>query len=261
MSLMNYKFENCSMDDVKELILEYASSLSSPFDSFLEDHIAASEFYRIFIGLSLVGYLAIFKKELLTQFYIKREDLKYGQEIFRSALQEFRIKEAFVTTGDELLLSLAMDDYESVEKQAYFFQDCKEYSYNKGYYPGEFRLASSNEIEEIEKVSGDFFDKLYEQVENGQIFIFKENDVLLGVGIREPGVVLDKYTSIGMFVNEGYRQKGIGRTIISKLREWCYENTTIPICGCWYYNTNSKLTLESTGFVTKTRLLRFKMKI
>jgi len=58
-----------------------------------------------------------------------------------------------------------------------------------------------------------------------------------------------------MFTNELYRRRGIGRTIIFNLRKWCYENNQTPICGCWYYNENSKMTLESVGFVTKTRLL------
>lgn len=82
-----------------------------------------------------------------------------------------------------------------------------------------------------------------------------ENAILLGAGIIEKGRVLKGYTSVGMFTNEAYRQKGIGRTIITNLKNWCYDNDQIPICGCWYYNTNSKMTLESSGFVTKTRLL------
>lgn len=61
-----------------------------------------------------------------------------------------------------------------------------------------------------------------------------------------------------MFTSVVYRKKGIGKAIITKLKRLCYENGEIPICGCWYYNNNSKKTLESCGFVTKTRLLKIK---
>jgi hypothetical protein len=49
---------------------------------------------------------------------------------------------------------------------------------------------------------------------------------------------------------------GIGRSIIIHLRNICIEKGLTPMAGCWYYNHNSKNTLESTGFITKTRLLR-----
>ena len=61
--------------------------------------------------------------------------------------------------------------------------------------------------------------------------------------------------SIGMSVYPDHRCKGVGRSIIMHLTEISREKRFTPICGCWYYNHNSKLTLESAGFVSKTRLL------
>ncbi|MCM1988233.1 hypothetical protein [Oceanirhabdus seepicola] len=253
---MKFQFKPCKMEDINLLMQEYINTLSSPFDSFLDDHIVASEFYLITDTIDSIGYCAIYEGKLLTQFYISFKYLKYGQDIFKSILKEFTIESAFVTTSDELLLSLALDQSEIVKKQAYFFQDNKEVDTSvKLYKNGDFRIANKEDISEIKKVSGDFFDKLEEQVDNNQIFIFTEDNILLGAGIIEKGRVLKGFTSIGMYTNELYRRKGIGRTIIFNLKKWCYENNQIPICGCWYYNENSKMTLESVGFVTKTRLL------
>ncbi len=171
-------------------------------------------------------------------------------------LQKFDLVNAFVPTCDELLLSLVLDKEVIVEKQAYFFQDGKIPADSSNLYnSGVFRVATKEDIPEILRVTTDFFDKLEERVEREEIFVLMENAILLGAGIIEKGRVLKGYTSVGMFTNEAYRQKGIGRTIITNLKNWCYENNQIPICGCWYYNTKSKMTLESSGFVTKTRLL------
>lgn len=93
--------------------------------------------------------------------------------------------------------------------------------------------------------------------EKEELFTFTKDDILLGVGVFERSKLLNGYASIGMFTNESYRQQGVGQTIIDHLKRWCYEHHMIPICGCWYYNTNSKKTLERAGMVTKTILLNF----
>jgi len=243
------------MKEITYLIDEYIKTLSSPFDSFLEDHIVSSKFYTIKKDLCTIGYFAIHEDKMLTQFYLQHSYINLSQRIFDEVLQKFNLVNAFVPTCDELLLSLVMDKEVVVKKQAYFFQDGKvTVDSSKLYNSGTFRVALKKDIPEILRVTTDFFDKLEERVDRDEIFVFMEDDILLGTGIIEKGRVLKGYTSVGMFTNEEYRQKGIGRTIITNLKNWCYENNQIPICGCWYYNTKSKMTLESSGFVTKTRL-------
>ena len=253
---MNYTFSKCAAVEIQALIEAYIKTLSSPFDSFLEDHIAASDFYSINAETGTIGYFAIDKEFCITQFYLKREHLKYSQKLFKDILEQYQIKHALVFTGDELFLSLLLDQEIELKKQAYFFQDSGvAVDENALYQGGSFRPAIKDDIPLILLVSGDFFDSLEARVERGEIFVLKDGEILLGAGIIEHGRILKGYTSIGMFTNEQYRQKGIGRTIITRLKQWCYENGYIPICGCWYYNHNSQKTLESAGMVTKTRLL------
>lgn len=252
---MNFTYKKCTSAVMEPLIDEYAKTLSSPFDSFLEDHIATSDFLSISEGNNTVGYFAFNKDGYITQFYLRKEYLKYSQSIFQDVLKQYQIKKALVFTGDELFLSMVLDQEHVLTRQAYFFQDSKAPIDDNILYKGEFRLAVKDDILLILQVSTDFFDSLEARVERGEIFVFKEGKELLGAGIVEHGKVLKGYTSIGMFVNEQHRQKGIGRTIITRLKKWCYENGRTPICGCWYYNHNSKKTLESAGMVTRTRLL------
>jgi GNAT superfamily N-acetyltransferase len=253
---MNYLYKQCTTDQIIPFIEEYAGTLSSPFDSYLEDHIAASSFYSIHMDTADIGYFAFNKDSYITQFYLKGQYLKHAQPIFKDILEKYKIEHALVFTGDELFLSLVLDQEIVLKKQAYFFQDSRGAIDEAVLYQnGSFRTAVKEDVPLILQVSGDFFDSLETRVERGEIFVFKDNDTLLGAGIMEHSKILKGYTSIGMFVHEQYRQKGIGKTIIIKLKQWCYENGITPICGCWYFNHNSKKTLESVGMVTRTRLL------
>lgn len=253
---MSYAYTKCTSTEIQPLVEDYIKTLSSPFDSYLEDHIVASDFYSIKIDTDFIGYFSFNKDFYITQFYLRKEYLKDSQQIFKDVLKQYEIKNALVFTGDELFLSLVLDQEIIIKKQAYFFQDSGLTTDEaKLYQGGCFRIAIKDDVPLILQVSGDFFDSLDTRVERGEIFVFKDGEVLLGAGIVEHGKILKGHTSIGMFTNEQYRQKGIGRTIITRLKKWCYENALTPICGCWYYNYNSKKTLESLGMVTKTRLL------
>lgn len=257
---MNYEMKPCKQEEMKDLTQEYVSTLQSPFDSFLEDHIIKSTFYKIIVNNETVGYYAIFKDQLLTQFFLKVSMYSKSQELFKRVLENHPIKSIFVPTSDEFLLSTVLDQEYIMTKQAYFFQDSKIHlSQAKLYNDGQFRKAELDDVEQIIEVSQDFFDGLEERIEEGQIYVLTNEGTLLGVGIVEKSILQVGYASIGMFVNDTFRKQGIGRTIIHHLKGYCYQNNLTPISGCWYYNTNSKLTLESAGMVSKTRLLNFQV--
>jgi GNAT superfamily N-acetyltransferase len=257
---MTYDIKRCKQEEIKELVQVYVSMLQSPIDSFLEEHILNSTFYLINDNGEAVGYYAISKEELLTQFFLKVSMYSKSQEVFIQVLAGHPISSIFVPTSDEFLLSTVLDQDFKLTKQAYFFQDSKiPIPEVKLFESGQLRKAEHSDVERIINISQDFFDRLPERIEDGEIFVFMNEKRLLGVGIIEKSRLQSGYASIGMFVNDEFRQQGIGRTIIHHLKEWCYQNRLKPICGCWYYNTNSKLTLESAGMVSKTRLLNFEV--
>lgn len=255
---MNYDIKQCKQEEIIDLIHEYVSTLQSPFDSFLEEHILNSTFYMIIDNEEVVGYYAIFKDQLLTQFFLKVSMYSKSHGILKQILASHTISSIFVPTSDEFLLSTVLDHDYKISKQAYFFQDSKvPLSQEKLFEGGQFRMAEHRDVEPIIEVSQDFFDRLEERIEEGQIHVLMNESMLLGVGIVEKSILQKGYASVGMIVNDAFRKQGIGRTIIHHLKEWCYQNDLTPICGCWYYNINSKLTLESAGMVSKTRLLNF----
>lgn len=257
---MKCVFKPCTQEDVKGFMKEYIASLSSPFDSFLEEHILKSSFYMIHYCEEVVGYFAIFKDNLLTQFYLKKHLYPKSKDILNEIIPKHAIQSIYVSTSDEFLVSSVIDQDYKINKQAYFFQDSRiSIPKEKLYTEGSFRKAVERDVEMIIEISHDFFDVLEERIREGQIFVLRNDKILMGVGIIEKSILQEGFASIGMFTNEGFRKLGIGRTIIHHLKQWCYANNLKPICGCWYYNDHSKLTLESAGMVSKTRLLNIQV--
>ena len=103
----------------------------------------------------------------------------------------------------------------------------------------------------------DILDKegVAENIALGKYYVMRENGVFLGQGFFNQLKLIPGAASIGMSVHPDYRQRGVGRSIIMHLADICRGKGITPNCGCWYYNHNSKATLESAGFVSKTRLL------
>lgn len=245
--------KSCAMEDARHLIAEQVASLSSPYDSFLEEHIRNSAFFLIQDGAEDVGYWAIHGGERLTQFYVRRSYQRHAQTLFLQALERHSVKSLFVPTGDELLVSMIMDHDLAIKKQAYFFQE-GEMLLPSG--EGDsFRPATEADLPGITEVCGDFLPDYERRMEEGELFVYRRDDELLGIGLVEHSHLIESTGSIGMFVGEPFRNQGIGKAIIVRLRQWCRERGITPVSGCWYYNEASKRTLERAGMVTKSRLL------
>lgn len=255
---IEYKFIKTSLDDNKDFFSNYFSSLSAIYDNFLEAHILQSDVYSIYIENNKIGYFAIYQKKLLTQFYVNKSAMKYAQSIFKQILEQYHIERAFVPTCDELLLSMSLDFHKKVNMQAYFFEENKNPIYEiepPKYGRNLLRQAIEKDIPSIEKLCEGFFDNTKDSILLGQIYILEENDNILGFGLIEDCNIFKDYKATGMFTVNKHRQNGVGRSIILHLKDICYEKGFKPLPGCWYYNFNSKRTLESCGYISKTRLL------
>ncbi|RAP77128.1 GNAT family N-acetyltransferase [Paenibacillus montanisoli] len=254
MSQKEFTISASPIADLRHLVDEYIVQLSSPIDSFLEDHILGSSFYIIRSHADDVGYFAIHNSQRLTQFYIRHAWRMHAQSLFARVIDEYAVKCLFVPTCDEGLVSLVIDQDYVIKKQAYFFQDSR-LELAGGSDQNEFRLAAASDLPVIEQVCVDFIGDYAKRIERGEIFVYCKGSELLGIGVFEKSKLVEGLGSIGMFTNETYRRQGIGKAIIVALRGWCKEHGVNPVSGCWYYNEASKKTLESAGMVTKTRLL------
>ncbi len=242
-------------NDINELFDAYVDSLSGPYDDYLEDHILASKFYTIEFEAEVVGFFAIFESSLLTQFFVKEESIHLAQICFKSILKKFKITHGYVPTCDELFLSLSMDFHTRIDLQAYIFHDTKREVEPPTYPKSMLRLANLSDVEDIKRLSGDFFSELYQAVSDRKIYIL-EDDEIYGFGIIEVNKIHTNCRGTGMYTVEKHRQKGVGRSIILHLKDLCETLEYQALPACWYHNYNSKSALESCGFAATTRLLK-----
>ncbi|NJD02315.1 MAG: GNAT family N-acetyltransferase [Ruminiclostridium sp.] len=155
-------------------------------------------------------------------------------------------------------MSLSFDFHKKATCSAYLFRDDTDVKYSfDAFNDVVFRLAKKEDFNNISRMSGDFFYDLERSIWKEGVIVFYLNDELIGAGSCQRIRDNMNYYDIGMVVAEKYRNRGIGTFIIIKLKEYCYNNNRIPVCGCWYFNYASKKTLEKAGFITKHRIIRF----
>lgn len=247
----------CEFDTIESTVKHHYQNLSSPIDSFLEEHILKSRHYQMLLDNTPIGHCSVFEGHLLTQFYLAKPYQHLGQQALALARRIDFLEDAFVPTCDEFMLSHVLEQQRKLEFQAYFFQDGRgEQQSPQPLVEITLTLATPADVELIKELSGDFFDNPKEQVEKEQLFIGRLRDQVVSFGIIEPGVILDKVASIGMFTVRDRRGEGFGRHTLLKLKEQCLSRGLTPISGCWYFNHKSRKTLEAAGMVSPTRLLK-----
>lgn len=245
-----YTFAATTLQESDSLIQAYLASLSGINDDFWEEHVLESAVWRIEYEGGSVGVFGIHGGENLCFFHVRMEHLRHAQPVFSQVLERFTPRYAFVTTRDEQFLSLCMDKHTCIEKQAYFFTE--------GTLP--VRPPEYGRELLVPATLADAADILDEHPEayilQGKYYVLREDGVFLGQGFFNPNQLTPHSASIGLAVHPDHRQKNVGRSIMLHLKAMCHEQGLTPVCGCWYYNHNSKRTLESAGFVTQTRLLK-----
>jgi len=256
LSIVNIK--KCGFEDIKIFVAEYYINNKIIVDSFWETHVRESNHYIIMRDNEIIGYFSINNGTILVLFNVFEKYRSISQDLFAVVKKYESVKEALIPTGDEFLISHAIDNYVKMEKQAYF-SIYTDRNPNK-IIPIEVKLANIEKDMETLNLCHDFLKSEIENINNlidEEIYIAKHENNVIGFGIIEYQKIVDIYASIGMIVREEYRQKGYGANILNGLKNVVKSKGKIPVSGCWYYNHNSKKTMESAGAYSKTRLLRF----
>lgn len=255
------KFSPCTWNEIHKIISDYFKMNNIVVDSFWEDHVLESNHHKMTYCDEIMGYFSIHKGSTITLFHVFSHYADQSQELFSRVKKYESVTNAMVVTGDEFFLSHCIDNYAKIEKQAYFSIYTDKEIVKERQKVLQLRLADINNDVEILKLSGDFLDGDIENIENGldvlKIYIVENNNGVVGFGVVQYGRVIEGIASIGMYVCEEYRCQGIGANILQSLKHIVQSNGYRAFSGCWYYNHNSKKTMESAGAYSKTRLIRF----
>jgi len=260
---MNIKisFLPCKWEELHPYVEDYITTNKITVDSFWEGNVIESNHYKMVACDEIVGFFAIHENSTITLFNVFVPYANQAQELFARVKKYENVTNAMVPTGDEFFISHCFDNFAKIEKQAYFA------IYTDKEIPKERKKALNLRIADIDKdcetlkLSGDFLDGIIKELRNGadyiEIYIVEYDGNVVGFGVIDYGRVFKDVSSIGMYVCEQYRQQGIAANILEHLKWICVEKGYRVLSGCWYYNHNSKKSMESAGAYSKTRLVRF----
>jgi GNAT superfamily N-acetyltransferase len=252
---METHFAPVAFAEIREVTRRHLGVLPSAIDSFLEDHILASNHYRIVVAGETAGFASIHGERLITQFALSVPCRQHGQALFRELRQLEQVRSAFVPTCDEFFLAHALDDYRQLAKQAYFFATpgVREAVATDRY---AMRPAAMNDADFVRQESGDFFEHPQRHIAAGELFVTLRGEEPVGFGILVKSTLYEDVASIGMFTIERFRHAGVGTATIAMLIAECRRRSLRPVAGCWYYNHRSRRTLLRAGMYSSTRLLK-----
>lgn len=255
------RFRPCAWEEIRKAVAAYIRENRITVDSFWEDHVTESNHYIIVDGQDTVGFFAIHDKSTIMLFYVAPFCAHVSQELFARVKKYEQVTNAMVVTGDESLLSHCFDNFARIEKQAYFsiYTD-KELEPDRQR-PVRLRLADVEEDAADLIHCGDFLDGEIERIKSGipyiNLYIAELEEEIVGYGVIQYGSVVSDIASIGMFVREECRGQGVAASILKGLQKLAESEGFQARSGCWYYNHNSKKSMESAGAYIKSRLIRF----
>jgi RimJ/RimL family protein N-acetyltransferase len=252
---MDSHFAPVAFAEIREATVEHLRVLPSAIDSFLEDHILASNHYRMVVAAETAGFASIHEERLITQFALSEPYRRYGQALFGELRRMEQVRSAFVPTCDEFFLAHALDDYRRLARQAYFFATPRVLT-DAATDRYAMRPATMDDADLVRQESGDFFTHLERQIAAEEVFVTLRAEEPVGFGILETSVLYEDVASIGMYTIERFRQAGVGTATIAMLIAECRRRSLRPVAGCWYYNHRSRRTLERAGMYSSTRLLK-----
>lgn len=253
-----------SIEEIQEQRECYISELPFAQDLNIEENIWISQYYKINMNSIWVGYFCVDVEKTLWEFYLTKSVLVHSQEIFKYLIDMKYISAAECKTYDQLLISLCFDFYKEAFCSAYLFRDNIDVKFSLNEFDNiSIKLATNDDYKSLSEINCiepgvEFFHNLEGEIRKNEVLIFSLRNELLGAGTCKKIWHSMNYYDIGMVVSEKSRRKGIGTFILTKLKEYCYDNGNIPVAGCYYFNYPSKRTLEKAGFIARHRVIKFR---
>lgn len=258
-----------SLATIQAMKQAYLDSLVAPLDGYWQAAIIdpAPHWALVVDGRSL-GYFAADDQKRLLQFYATEQ----ASYLFAAVIASEWVATAVAGTNDPAFLSLCLDAQKQVSVNAYLFHDAHQVEPDLPAYPkAKFRLSVMDDLEEllvfygrndefsdadaIESNFGSQREFVQSLIANRQTFGLYNGNTLLGVGEVRRSASQPAYADIGMIVDKSHRRRGVGTSILARLKAHCASQNTIPICSCAADNIASRKTIEKAGFVAHHRMI------
>lgn len=252
---MRFSIAPVSEVDCRSSIVDHLRHLPGPTDSYYERNLQQAAHFLVLADGQVAALAALRDDVLITMFSVAPSWQHLGPEMFDHFRQSTNAREALTPSSDEGFLILALGSQRSVAVQAFAFERNRPVP-THAIAPVTLTTATANDADRIREHAGDFFENVEALIEGQVLRLACLNDELVGMGIIERHTYRPDCASIGMFVREDRRGKGVGTAIIANLIAECDRQRLTPLAGCAADNTASRRTLERAGLAATGRLLR-----
>jgi len=226
-------------------MIRYKASLHGVIDDYGEQLIINADHYLMFDDHVLIGQIGILK-DAVTFFYILN-DYKFKQaRYFLQFVKAKKIKYALVSTADLDFFHTATEYQKDVEMQtkSYIKTNAMPTAFDFSY----IEYARLHDKEEIDYLTSSKFDDLHERIQNGLVYVLKEEGELIGVGVMRDCTMFPAYKNLDVFTKEQHKRRGVASTLLEFMSEKIMKDNRKVVAGCYYYNEASSKMLSYSGF-------------
>jgi predicted acetyltransferase len=253
-----------TLDKIKHIRKDYLKSLPEFQELYIELMIANSDSYLLQVNRIDIGYVFVSTEGVLIEFFVRDEYVSQSQVLFNQVLSELSINDIYCKSFDYLLLSTCMLNSLSYTILGVLYRD-----YNSALVQIDYNLKMQQADHSFIKLileQDDSINELFETelqlrnfIKDEHVFVFHKNEEFVGCGMVLRTNIDWNYCDLGVWVKPSNRCKGIGSQIILRLREFALKSNLNPSCGCAIENIASQKTIEKSGFISKHKLIKFKI--
>lgn len=226
--------------------------------------IAPATFWEVQDREQHVGHFCVGSNKDLLRFHLVETYQDRAQEIFRWIVSTFDFQCAMTSTIEPLYFSLCLDLQTRVAVHSYLFRDNQPSEMPANLGNSVFRKAEERELDELTRFyrantegSGEWIEPfLRKRLSRGEIFGFYDQQTVVATGECIPSQQQPPYADLGMVVAHAHRGRGVGSSMLVRLKQHCYEAGWKPICSCAAENRASKKAIEKAGFISEHRIVK-----
>jgi predicted acetyltransferase len=260
----NMEIISTTIDRIKTYRADYLNSLPEFQELFIELMINESDFYLFQVESIEIGYAIKNKEDILIEFYVAERYIPDSDAIFRQVLTDLSITDIYCKSFDFLLLSNCLSNSLSYSLLGILYRDNTEarIKIDAEIKMHPVNLSSINFLQSQDDSIKELFEteeQLADFIQNDNVFIFYKKDLFVGCGMVIRTNPDWDNCDLGVWVKPSERGKSIGSQIILNLREFAINENMLPSCGCAIDNIASQKTIENSGFVSKYKLINFKI--
>ncbi len=258
------KIIQSNLEQIKAWRNNYFRSLTLFQELYLELMIIDSDHYLLQESNTTIGYAICRRDGILIEFYLLDATVPECSVYFKQVIEELSVKNVYCKSFDHLLLNCCLLQSYPYSLLGVLYRDhhIQRSQTNTDLI---MKRADRSSVEWIMK-QDDTIKELFETedqlrlfIQNDDVFLFLINDRLVGCGTVLKTHKDWDFCDLGVWVHSRFRKRGIATSILSKLRLFAVEKGLTPSCGCAIDNIASQKAIEKSGFISKYKLISFKV--